>query len=191
VLATLALPLLATRRVAMDPLSALRADDVARRRAAPTFSPSALVGTRAGHDAHEVAVSREDIAIGEQQQGLRHALRDQHAIERVAVNRRQRADLRRVRAGNRQFDESHLHESGSELARVDVEVRTLERGLDGDLPQARGAVVDLVLGASMSSRTGLARRSLLAAAHSSRWVSTRSRINLPRMRAARPRARGD
>ena len=79
-----------------------------------------------------------------------------------------------VDCGYRQLDQAHLRQRGQQLGEIDSKIFASERALDRDFPNARRAVNTSLSSSSKSSRASRGNRSLLAAAQSSKWVSSKS-----------------
>src|SRR5439155_14410401 len=87
----------------------------------------------------QVRIGHELLIGGVESCGLDDRLRDENAIEGIAVQQRQPTDeSRRVRA-NRQFGEPGIEGGSGDLGRIEDKIVAAQSSLDGDLPDAGGA----------------------------------------------------
>ena len=81
-----------------------------------------------------------DLCVGgEKRDALDENLRDQEAIERILMQRRQRSDIYGVLAGEGQLGVTIVEKSAAQKARLDTKILSAEGVLDCNLPQTGGA----------------------------------------------------
>src|SRR5690348_10230187 len=90
------------------------------------------------------AVARDSRVGGEKRDALDEGLRDQEAIERILMQRRQCIDIDRVLGGDRQLNVAVVEKSTAQETRLDAEVLAAQGVLDRDFPEARGAEDQLI-----------------------------------------------
>jgi len=76
---------------------------------------------------------------GKKRDAFDEGLRDQEAIERILMQRRERVDVHGVLAGDRQLGIAIVEKSAAEKPRFHPEVVATEGVLDRNFPEACGA----------------------------------------------------
>lgn len=90
------------------------------------------------------SVAGELRVCGEEGDPFDEGLSQEHPVEWILVERRERVDADGMFACDRQLDVTVVEERAAEHTRLDAEVLATETALDGDLPEARGGEEKLV-----------------------------------------------
>src|SRR5512132_2977305 len=97
------------------------------------------------HHVHADSITVEQGIVGQKRKRLDKALRNQQTVERISMNRWKPCHSRRVHCSYRQLEKAHLGQSGQQLREIDPKIFASERALDRDFPNARRAVIHLVV----------------------------------------------
>src|SRR5689334_19299441 len=95
--------------------------------------------------AHRTRVTGQLIVRGEQGDALAERLREEQAVEWVLVQWWKHVDVHRVLAGDRELRVPIVEQASPQDTRLDLEIASAQRFLDGDLPEAGGTEQQLVV----------------------------------------------